>query len=179
MKEYYTIKKGNFFSNCMRFGHAGGGGFEYNQCFLSFGLAEETFLASPPARRCPTEGTLGHLRPRPACPRRLQPRVRAHRAVQSIKLAECHSFATEVSSQGRQACTAGQENVDTAPLRVAAGLQQRGGPSAVPTSLSFLFIVPSSPAKCARIRSLLWKSAVSPTAEQTSGDDLFCRARRT
>lgn len=56
----------------MHFGHAGGCRFEYKQCFLSFRLAEETFLASPAARRCPTEGTLGHLQPRPACPRRLR-----------------------------------------------------------------------------------------------------------
>lgn len=42
------------------------------ECFLSFRLAEETFLASPPSRRCHTEGTVGHLQARPVCPRRLR-----------------------------------------------------------------------------------------------------------
>lgn len=35
MKEYYTIKKGNF-ANCMHFGHAGGCRLEYSRVFSAF-----------------------------------------------------------------------------------------------------------------------------------------------
>lgn len=66
-------------------------------------------------------------------------------AVRSIKLPEFHLFPIGGSSRRRRAGTAGQENLDAAPLHVAAGLQ-RGGPSAAPTSLSFVFII-LSPAK--------------------------------
>lgn len=103
------------------------------------------------------------------CKTQLVPAARSHTPSSAINQVAGISLISYRGEQPEKASTAGQENLDTVPLHVAAGLQ-RGGPSAVPTSVSFLFII-LSPAKCTRIRSSLWKFVVFLMTEQTSHND--------